>query len=192
MSDSCPERFWVEIPSELFKITRCERNRASLFNDATKIVFLLAIALAILKCRRWHLVLLIGLVIVMFVYYNGEVHLELFSGGPPVHKEPFVSMNRARRASARKARGVMRVPPRPVREEKGTNEQEAIPLSEPEVTWVTWEEPEEIELPPESEGVTEEKKELSIPELGYMQQLMDLFEDDPIARQAVAEAEMDG
>ncbi len=70
--DEEEEKFWVERPADLFRIPHPSKSRAALFNLLTILVVVGAIILAILRFKYWFLVLTIGLIVVMFVYYNGR------------------------------------------------------------------------------------------------------------------------
>jgi hypothetical protein len=66
------ERFWFERPADLLRLPTPRRANASLYNDATKLVIIAAIVLAVLKVSYWVVVLVVGLLLVAFAYYNGH------------------------------------------------------------------------------------------------------------------------
>jgi hypothetical protein len=64
------ERFWVERPADLVALPTPNRSPVASFNDATKLVIVTAVALAVLRIRGWLVLLLVGLLLVVFAYYN--------------------------------------------------------------------------------------------------------------------------
>jgi hypothetical protein len=64
------ERFWVERPADLVALPTPNRSPVASFNDATKLVIVTAVALALLRIRGWLVLLLVGLLLIVFAYYN--------------------------------------------------------------------------------------------------------------------------
>jgi len=70
--DEDNEKFWVERPADLFSLPRPTKSRTSLFNALTQLVIVVAIVLAVLRIKWWVATLTVGIIIIMFVYYNGH------------------------------------------------------------------------------------------------------------------------
>jgi hypothetical protein len=64
------EVFWVERPADLLELPTPNRSDVAVYNDATKLVIIAAIVLAVLKVRAWIVVLTVGLLVIVVAYYN--------------------------------------------------------------------------------------------------------------------------
>lgn len=76
----CDEVFWVEKPGILLTFGYKDesyisnqnklRGGAARWNDATKLLIVTSIVLLVLRCRWWWIFLIIGLLVIVFAYYN--------------------------------------------------------------------------------------------------------------------------